>query len=247
MLTIEDEQTFIDALLADQPEPPKYFAMMKKLNKEGPAVLGTPKAPHQLTADQLGSALDQGVVLDLRSAKAFSEGHIPGTINIPAGGSFTNWAGWFLSYDKPFYFIGDERLVEESYNDLIAIGLDQLAGYFDESVFADRNDLQRYHMTNADELADAIANHEVTLVDVRNQTEWNEGHIPEATHIMLGYLPERIAEVPVQNGHPVVVQCRSGARSAIAASILQANGIINVVNMSGGINLWKAKQLPTVS
>jgi hydroxyacylglutathione hydrolase len=87
-----------------------------------------------------------------------------------------------------------------------------------------------------------VAAGEVIVVDVRNDHEWQAGHIPGARHLMLGYLPERVSEIPTDK--PVLVQCQSGVRSAIGASILQAKGILNVMNLSGGINAWAAAGLP---
>jgi hydroxyacylglutathione hydrolase len=190
--------------------------------------------------------LNHFTVVDTRPAELFAAGHIPGSINIPVGSAFTNWAGWFLSYERPFYLISSGQNALEAAIDLMTIGLDNLAGYFDLDVLENWGDLQCYQMVAAPELAEVIAQKDVTLVDVRNQTEWEEGHIPQATHIMLGYLPQSIAEIPLKNGRPVVLQCRSGARSAIAASILQAQGIENVINMEGGINLWEANKLPII-
>lgn len=244
MLQYEDEEAFVKALLDGQPEPPKYFAMMKKINKKGAAVLNGITPPVQLTADGLSDALANAVVVDTRSADPFAAGHIRGTINIPHNGSFTNWAGWFIPYDKPFYLITDSHRIEELTSDLISIGLDNAAGYFDLSVL-ETAEMQSYDVADAADLADTIINGKATLVDVRNQTEWDEGHIPQAKHIMLGYLTDRVDEVPVDNGYPVVVQCRTGGRSAIAASILQANGIDNVINMMGGITKWTVAKLPT--
>lgn len=243
MLQYEDEEAFVEALLAGQPEPPKYFAMMKRLNKEGAAVLNGIPVPAKLADAEIAAALAETIVVDTRSAESFAAGHIPGTINIPHNSSFTNWAGWFLPYDQQFHVITAESNIDALTRDLISIGLDNLAGYFDLSVL-DGAALQNYQIAKPAELADTLAKGEATLVDVRNQTEWDEGHIPQATHIMLGYLTERVNEVPVANGYPVVVQCRSGARSAIAASILQAKGIENVINMAGGINEWEADNLP---
>jgi hydroxyacylglutathione hydrolase len=85
----------------------------------------------------------------------------------------------------------------------------------------------------------------MTVVDVRNLTEWDEGHIPGARHIMLGYLDEHIDTIPREQ--PVVVHCQSGARSAIAASVLKASGFERVVNMAGGFNQWQAHKLPQES
>jgi hydroxyacylglutathione hydrolase len=89
-----------------------------------------------------------------------------------------------------------------------------------------------------------MAQGEVTVLDVRANNEWDEGHLPGAQHLMLGYLPQYWAEVPMDK--PIVVQCRSGARSAIGASILQAKGVSQVMNLAGGYQAWAAAGLPIV-
>ena len=82
----------------------------------------------------------------------------------------------------------------------------------------------------------------VTVVDVRSANEWNEGHVPGAMHIPLGYLVDRASEIPA--GKPVVVQCQSGGRSSIAASILERAGFRAVANLTGGLGAWTAAGLP---
>lgn len=82
-------------------------------------------------------------------------------------------------------------------------------------------------------------------MDVRSSAEWEEGHIQHAKHILLGKLPERVREVPTEM--PVLVQCRTGMRSAIAVSILQAHGVTNVFNLQGGIVRWQEEGLPIVT
>jgi hydroxyacylglutathione hydrolase len=77
---------------------------------------------------------------------------------------------------------------------------------------------------------------------VRAETEWDEGHLPNARHLMLGYLPQRAREVI--NGQPIVVLCRTGNRSAIGASVLLARGASEVINLAGGIQSWAAAGLP---
>ena len=246
-MSYEDEQTFVDALLSGQPEAPKYFAMMKKLNKVGPPVLNGLPVPARLAADKLNELLAGGAkVIDARPAEAFSQNHVPGTINIPHNGDFTNWVGWLLDYEQPFYLIADSDTVGQIVRDLIYIGLDNVGGYFETSVIQDwataGNTLQTYGLATPQEIAESLKNDQVTVIDVRGTSEWNEGHLPGAKHIMLGYLTERVHEIPTDK--PVVVQCRSGARSAIGTSILQANGIANVSNLVGGYQNWVAAGLP---
>lgn len=244
---IEDEDAFVQALLEGQPEPPKYFAQMKRVNKEGPRVLhGLPSPEHQPFA-QLTRLLNSGAtVVDTRPPLSYASAHLPGTLNIPFDDSFVNWAGWLLDYERPFYLIADRRQVQEIARDLMAIGLDNIAGYFEppslDQWLESGHPVQSYILATPRQVARRILDEEVLVVDVRNAVEWEEGHLPGAKHIMLGYLPERAAELPVDR--PVVVQCLTGGRSAIAASILQAAGVPQVINMVGGIREWSAQGLP---
>jgi hydroxyacylglutathione hydrolase len=247
MLTIEDEAFFIDTLLDGQPEPPKYFAVMKRVNKEGPALLSGIKAAEQLPITRLQAVLESGaMVVDTSGARAFAQEHIPGTINIPLA-SLLSWAGWLVDYEKPLYLIIDPARASEAIRDLAYIGIDKVVGYWADTAIDEWRQsgkaTQSYSVVPAAVLADGIFKGEVTVVDVRAQTEWDEGHLPGAVHIMLGYLAERAGEI-VDGGKPVVVQCRSGARSAIGASILQAKGAAEVSNLAGGIREWAKAGLP---
>ncbi|RME58955.1 MAG: MBL fold metallo-hydrolase, partial [Caldilineae bacterium] len=245
MLQIEDEDAFVQALLEGQPESPKYFAVMKRVNKEGPAVLnGLPHAP-LLPTNRLQEVLDAGAtVVDTRPPGQFAEGHVPGTINIPLE-SLASWAGWLVSYEKPYYLIVDQGQCESALQDLVYIGLDNVAGMFETEAIHVLEEagvvLQTYDVATPEELAEDIRNRRVLLVDVRNESEWQEGHIPGARHVMLGYLADRAAELI--NGQPIVVQCRTGNRSALGASVLQALGARKVINMVGGIQRWEQAQL----
>lgn len=246
-LSYTNEEKFVEAILGGQPEPPKYFAVMKRVNKEGPQLLSRLPSPGQLSFDRLTELVASGAtVVDIRMPAAFARAHIPGTINIPYDSWFPNAAGWVLDYEQPFYVIADPALIEDIRQDLLYVGLDNLAGYFPVAVLETWTEtgraLQSYKVTISAKISDQILKGEVALLDVRNDDEWATSHIPGAQHIGLGYLAERIGEVSTEK--PVVVQCGSGGRSAIGASILQANGITSVLNLMGGIDDWLAKGLP---
>jgi len=83
---------------------------------------------------------------------------------------------------------------------------------------------------------------DATIIDVRGRAEWEAGHVPGVPNVPLGHLTERLGALPADR--PVVVQCQGGARSAIAASVLQARGVKNVVNMTGGFAAWVQAGLP---
>jgi hydroxyacylglutathione hydrolase len=223
--------------------------MMKKLNKEGPALLGGLPTPPHLPFNRLKSLLAQkAVVVDTRSAGDFAAAHLPGAINIPHDSSFVTWAGWLLDYHRPFYLIAEPDRLADLVRGLVYIGLDNIAGYFEPSAVGawaeSGQPLQCYEVTGPQEIAARLARGQVTVLDVRSQSEWDEGHLPHARHIMLGYLPEHAAQIPVDK--PVVVQCQTGGRSAIAAGILQAHGVSQVINLMGGYRDWAAAGLPIV-
>jgi hydroxyacylglutathione hydrolase len=243
---IDNEEEFVKELLAGQPEAPKYFAEMKKVNKVGPRVLHGMPRPEMMPAYRLTELLDRGaVVVDTRSAEQFAAGHIRGSLNIPQS-MLAGWAGWLLEYDKPFYVIADPEDMRDVVHSLTYIGLDSIAGYFETSVIAmleqQGTELDCYEMAHPIDLADKIADGSVELVDVRGKSEWEEEHIPGAKHYMLGYLSSTATQII--NGKPIVVQCQSSARAAIGASLLKAQGAKKVVNMVGGIIAWKNAGLP---
>jgi hydroxyacylglutathione hydrolase len=227
---------------------------MKRINKEGPRLLGGFPSPERLSADRLAGVLEAGaLVIDTRAAAAFAAGHVPGTINIPLNRSFNTWAGWLVSYDRDVYLLvegeGAAR-VEEAVRDLAMIGLDRVAGTFGTDALAAWSTggraLEMVSQMTVAELAALRASGAVAVVDVRGLGEWEAGHLPAAggapVHIPLGYLTDRLAELPA--GRPLVLHCQGGGRSAIAASVLQAHGIKDVVNLVGGYGAWAAAGHP---
>lgn len=232
-----NEQEFIDYILAGQPDPPKYFAVMKRLNRNGPPLLneGLPK-PTRLDARELDSTVQSGaLVIDVRSGASFAQGHVPSTINIPYNKSFTNWAGWLIPYDQDFAVIVDERIdPDDVARDLALIGLDRVLGYFTSDVLKGRADLET---TASIRTAELPSKNNALIIDVRNQNEWDAGHIPGAVHIPLGYLADRVDELP--RDRELIVHCQGGGRAAIAASLLQSQGITSVSSLQGGYGEWR--------
>ena len=262
----KDERAFIDGVLAGQPEPPAYFATMKRLNKEGPRVLGGLKEPPLLDFNKLrveshesrdpkpasgtrNSRLgtrDSQLLVDLRSAADFAAGHIPGSLGIPLNKSFTTWAGSLLPYDRDIHLIFPDRDaagLREAVRDLALIGLDRIAGYWTVEAIDWWREQGRPLTTVTQLEVGELAKGGYTVVDVRAASEWVEGHLKGAIHIPLPELEARLGEVPV--GGPLVLQCAGGGRSMIAASLLQAHGISGVANLTGGYGAWLRAGLPT--
>lgn len=242
-LQIDDEDEFVRAVLADQPEPPAYFAIMKRVNKEGPRILGGAHLPPLLSPNRLarGQAAEAQVV-DTRPAAAYAKGHLAGTINIPYDSSFLTWAGALLDYTRPLLLVAERDQIEEIVSDLTRIGLDRVEGYCEpQSVdrwAAEHGELKTLGEMDTDEFERVLAAGDALVFDVRGAAEYAAGHIPGVPNLPLPTLPRRLVEIPTDR--KVVVHCLSGGRSAIAASLLQAAGVQSVFNVVGGYRQWVA-------
>ncbi|RDI41034.1 MBL fold metallo-hydrolase [Falsibacillus pallidus] len=243
-LKIKDQEEFIEKLLSGQPEPPPYFAMMKKINKAGPDLLSQSKTPVITEKERMQQLLQNNhtTFIDARAAEEYANGHIKGFINLPYNKIFTNWAGWVLDYEKDLVVLTDQKSSVK--HALQSIGFDRIAAFVEPDVISNGEDapLEGYASIPAGELIEPAKNGEYFIIDVRNDQEWEDGHIPGAHHFPLGHLDEHLDEVP--KDQKLLVHCQSGARSAIASGLLMANGFNNLINVKGGIAEWKEQNGP---
>jgi hydroxyacylglutathione hydrolase len=232
------EEAFVKEVLAGQPEPPAYFKHMKRMNRDGPAILGEFREPPKLADEGIAAALGRGdAIVDARSTREFIAGSIPGVFAIPVGNSFPTWAGSLLPYDRPISLLArDAEHAKAAVRQLAMIGLDDVAGWYGPGAFtawsATRGALA---VTPEVEPADAFGRAqrgELTLLDVRGAAEYVGGHIPGAKHIPLGDLPGRIAEL--SHSKPIAVYCQTGTRSRIGISVLRRAGFKDVMDQGKG-------------
>lgn len=240
-LRAEREEDFVRIVLEGQPEPPPYFAVMKRVNRDGPRVLGARERPARGGAG-LEELVRRTAVVDTRRTADFAKGHAHGTLNVPFGNSFPTYAGSVLPYDRPLTLIVPEQLLDEVLRSLSSVGLDDVAGWLPPDALQGAAPLETTSQVTAKDVAPRLASGTVTVVDVRGRSEWDAGHLPGARHIPLGRIASSAGEL--KRAGPIVVQCETGSRSAIAASVLLAGGITNVANLTGGFNAWKQAGLP---
>lgn len=244
----KDECGFVDFILSGQPEPPLYFANMKRDNKLGPRVLGELPLPPRMTVSEL-RGLDTGAaaLIDARAWGLFRDGHVPGALSLPLTNSFNTDAGSMVRDTDEIYLIVESGRVEEAVRDLVRVGLDNIHGWFDPSELdnyeAVGGELGRIEEVSVEEALELIGGRGgsgdgegVRVLDVRRATEFAEGHLPGAVNIAHTRLASRLDEVP--KGGPLLVNCRSGARSARTSAYLQRLGY-RVMNLQGGMLAWE--------
>lgn len=240
-LQFDDEQKFVDYILADQPETPFYFAVMKRVNKVGPELLRNLAPVRSPAPDELPASTRQGLTIDVGPSAEFAAAHVPGTINVPLN-MLAQWAGFFVNYDQPLHLIAEPSTLAEVLTRLRSIGIDNVGDSFDAAaVKASGLRTESYRSESPRQLRERIEGGQIRLLDVRAATEFQAGHIPRAEHRFLGKLLREIQTL--DRSQPVVAQCQSGGRSAIATSILQRAGF-DVTNMAGGYAAWTAAGLP---
>jgi hydroxyacylglutathione hydrolase len=238
-----DPDVFVAYILEGQPEPPLYFARMKRDNRVGPAVLGGIPEPKRVPPNKLADlAGATGVaVLDTRSWDEYRHAHLPGALFAPLTNAFTTIAGSYVPEKMPVILIVPETRVREAVVDLIHVGLDHIAGYATPDMFAEY--AHKGKTAAIAEIAASEIEREVNdgafLLDVRRAAELSDvGRIAGSHNIAHTRLLERIREVP--KDRPIVVHCRTGVRSAYAAGLLDRLGY-RVTNVAGGFEAWKAK------
>ncbi len=239
-LRIDDEERFVKALLEGQPEPPRYFAMMKKLNKIERKLLPALPQPEKISVNELAGLLDENYqIVDTRTRQAFSRGHIPGTLNIENNKAFSNWSGWLLDYDRPIILLTPAGALREVTAKLVRVGLDNIVGWFDDFTgwHEEGHIWETAKAVNVHTLKEQLESGAVQLVDIRGRSEVEAGYIEGARHIHLGHLPQRLDEL--DKSKPTVLYCASGARSAIGGSLLMQHGFKYATNLEGGIEAWQ--------
>lgn len=247
----QTEDEFVRTILEGQTDPPRYFAQMKRVNREGPALLGGLPQLARLPVEKLieVAASDTDVVIDTRRFSSFAAAHVPGTIGIVLGRSFTSYAGRVLPYDRPIYLIVPEENCEEAVRALTSIGLDNLAGYFlphgvDEWKDQSGSGLRAIRQLKPSAAAPLVEASEFNILDVRRGDEYHAGHVPHAIHIPLDDLEQRMSEVP--DDKRLLIVCQSGGRSMVGAAILKNRGFNSeVINLQGGTGGWIKAGLPT--
>jgi hydroxyacylglutathione hydrolase len=238
------EDEFVATVLASLGERPPNVEQIVELNR-GPLVeeLGTP-AP--LTPRAVEVAIAEGaIIVDARTNEQFDEAHIPGAISASAYDTgFATKVARVVPEDVEVIVVAASDGYEREAADLLAsVGL-RVRGFLAGGMTAWRSEgrpVRRLELIDPDVLAERLgAEDGIVVVDVRDDDEYGEAHIPGSLHIPYGHLLERLDELP--SDRTIAAVCSGGKRSGLAASILQREGFTDVIHVGhGGVGTWRRR------
>lgn len=233
--------TFISDINENLPErPPNMFNIVERnrgdYTHQVSPLMPLPLEPLAFQREMEGG----GLVIDTRSPGQFGEGHIPGALQVYLRGSaFATRVGFVASpQSRLLLVVKDERDLHDAVAQLAVVGFDQVVGYLDGGMRAWQEaglPAQQVEQISVDRLHSL--RHELNILDVRDQDEWEEGHIRGATHIPYYSIEQHMKEL--DSSRPLAVLCASGQRSSLACSILQRHGFTGLFNVEGGMDAWK--------
>ena len=183
-------------------------------------------------------AEDDTICLDTRLSNIFTDGFVPGSINIGLDGRFAEWAGSLLPFDKPFVLVTEPGKEKESVVRLARVGFAQMRGYLEGGFDAWKNAGKPVDLIiniDADEFAmDLPFDPKLKIVDVRRETEFADGHVAGARNIPLETLTDPGTMAEFEDSDNIYIHCAAGYRSIIASSLFKRQGIHNLHNIVGG-------------
>jgi glyoxylase-like metal-dependent hydrolase (beta-lactamase superfamily II)/rhodanese-related sulfurtransferase len=246
LLAIDDEGTFVSTVTAGLPPQPPNFERVVALNR-GPLVTTGPQllplAPLQVERARSDGAL----LVDVRTPFQFDDAHVPGAVCIPiVEAGFGTKLAWVADHDQDIILIGrDDTDASHAAALAAAIGLRNIGGFLHGGMTSWRIEQKE---VEAIERIDVDGLHErrdgVQILDVREQSEWDEVHIPGSIHLPYHDIHAVPAELDAER--PVAVICGSGRRSVVAASLLQRYGRKDVIHVvEGGVGTWAKKGYET--
>ena len=231
------------ARVLNQPRYPAYYRDMAAINEGGAPLIGlTPPALTKLDAQEVARMMDEGVaVVDVSVGRDYDRAHIPGSYNVGIDGPVSAWVGWLIARGRPIVLAGgsdaDRRKAQRQ---LLRIGYDLVVGELDGGIDAwssSGREVSSFEGVDVEDMAHWVLSAEpMTVVDVRDEHEWSEGHVPGAVHMYVPDVPGRADEIPHEA--PVAVHCASGYRAGIAASLLEQAGLKRIIHVHGEYSEW---------
>jgi len=237
LLCERDENRFVERSLATLgPQPPNFKAIVE-LNR-GPLLTDgvevMPLAPRQVEHKRVQGAM----LVDVRTDLQFDDAHVPGAICIPMlNAGFGSKLAWLADREQEIVFVGrDDEDARRAAGLAVAVGLRKLGGFLHGGMTAWRQEkrhAERLERLPVDELPARLERDpELQVLDVRERSEWDAGHLPGSVHVP--YHDIHSFPKGLDRERPVAVVCASGQRAAVAASLVRRHGGLKVIHVSEG-------------
>jgi len=229
----------------DQPVKPANIANIVATNQgKLPLTMEIPVA-RSLSVPEVEELLAQGhIVVDTRSSADFGAGHVPGAYHAHLSSpEFEQRVGWVTPLDAPIILVADskEKAQRAIYN-MAFIALDgRVTGYLSGgmSAWMDAGKaMDTIPQIDVYSLRSRLASNGLQILDVRENDEFEEGHIPGAVNLSFKLVPTRLPALSLNPAKPVALTCATGKRSSTAASLLQREGFSELYNVTGGMEAW---------
>jgi len=237
----QSREEFIKAVTSGLTSAPAYFAVNAKINKEGYDSLTEVKTKGltPLTVEEFKNKIAENVlILDTRKAADFTQGFITGSVFIGLEGRFAEWAGTLLPFHERIILVTDVGMEEETIIRLARVGFDKVEGYLKGGFEAWENASEKVDLiidVEAGELAlDIKHDPKLTVLDVRRETEFGEGHIKNAINLPLSDMTDVAQIANFEDDQNLYIHCAGGYRSVIATSLMKKHGYHNLRNVVGG-------------
>jgi hydroxyacylglutathione hydrolase len=237
----QSKEDFIQAVTKGLNAAPAYFPINATINQKGYEPIGAVKenGTKLLTIADFKKAIQNGaIILDTRHASIFTEGFVQGSMFIGLEGRFAEWAGTLLPFDKKILLVAEVDKIEESVIRLARVGFENVIGALEGGFESWKNAGEKIDMivdVEPDELImDIPHDPNITVLDVRKETEFADGHLKDASNLPLAEMLDITLLSQFEETENIYVHCAGGYRSVIATSILKREGIHNVRNVLGG-------------
>jgi hydroxyacylglutathione hydrolase len=248
-LRFETEAEFVEDAVSTPGDPPPNVERIVAIN-QGPLieVMGTP-VPLAPRAVEVGIA-EGALLVDARTNEQFDEAHIPGAISASAyeTGFATKVAKVIPPAVELIVVAASDGYQLEAAELLASVGL-RVRGYLEGGMTAWRSEgrpVRRIELIDPDELAVRLEGGDLVVLDVRDDDEFAESHIPGSIHLPYGELSGRQSELP--RDRTIAAICSGGKRSGLAASILQREGFEHLLHVAnGGVGTWRRSGHPVES
>jgi glyoxylase-like metal-dependent hydrolase (beta-lactamase superfamily II)/rhodanese-related sulfurtransferase len=245
-------EEFVKELTAGLSKPPQYFPLNAKINREGYQSLDDvmKKSLRTLSVDEFESEMkkENTIVLDTRRTHEFEKGFVPGSIFIGLSGRFAEWVGNLLKMDDRILLVTDHGKEEESIMRMARVGYENVVGFLDGGFDAWKNSGRKIDMIisiDAEEFLLDYSYDDITVVDVRKQSEYNDvGHVEGAVNVVLQEFDDQLHKIERLSNEDIYIHCEGGYRSMIAASLLRRKGFKSIKNVAGGYNAIVKTSMP---